>query len=126
MGGFHQPIVMQQKMLYKRYACLGYRTWFIDSKVIADGSVDMAVEGRHYYRCMRVLKESFNALIQYRVEGETFNCEIILHSCCIRLAFQQLYDAITNYNGTQSQLTVSYLHIQRDVLPLITLIIHDT
>ena len=57
MGGFHQ-LRVRQKQIYKRYACLDFKSWFIDSWVIAKGSVDQAIERRHYYRSM-----SFNALV---------------------------------------------------------------
>ena len=67
MGGFHQ-LRVRQKQIYKRYACLNFKSWFIDSGVIAKGSADQAIEGRHYYRSMRILKESFNALVQYSFE----------------------------------------------------------
>ena len=63
MGDFHQ-LRVRQKEIYKRYTCLD-SGWFIDSGVIAKGSADQAIEGRHYYRSMRILKESFNALVQY-------------------------------------------------------------
>ena len=64
MGGFHQ-LRVRQKQIYKRYACLDFKSWFIDSEVIAKGSADQAIKGKHYYRSMRIRKESFNALIQY-------------------------------------------------------------
>ena len=67
MGGFHQ-LRVRQKQIYKRYACLDFKSWFIDSEVIAKDSLDQAIEGRHYYRSMRILKESFNALVQYSFE----------------------------------------------------------
>ena len=36
----------------------------------------MALQGRHYYRNLRLMKESFNALIQHRVKSltEDFTC----------------------------------------------------
>ena len=67
MCGFHQ-LRVPQRQIYKRYACLGFKSWFIDSEVIAKGSADQAIEGRHYYRSMRMLKESFNVLVQYSFE----------------------------------------------------------
>ena len=70
MAGFHQ-LRVRQKTLHKRYACLGFKTWFVDAGVIAEDSADMALEGRHYYRNMRL---SFNSLIQHRVKSLTMNC----------------------------------------------------
>ena len=67
MGGFHQ-LRVRQKQIHKRYACLDFKSWFVGSGVIAKGSADQAIEGRHYYRSMRILKESFNALVQYSFE----------------------------------------------------------
>ena len=72
MGGFHQLLVMQ-RLLYKRYGCVGFKKWFEDSKNIASGSVDKAIEGRHYYRCMRIHKESFDAIVQTKSEAVTNN-----------------------------------------------------
>ena len=40
----------------------------MDAHTIAGGSVDQAFEGRHYFRSMRIHKELFDALIQYRFE----------------------------------------------------------
>ena len=36
--------------------------------MIAKGSADQAIERRNYYRSMGILKESFNALVQYSFE----------------------------------------------------------
>ena len=67
MGGFHQ-LRVRQKQIYKRYVCLDFKSCFIESGVIANGSVDQEIEGRHYYRSIIILKESFNALVQYSFE----------------------------------------------------------
>ena len=48
-----------------------YQKWVIDATEIANFSSDAAVEGRHYYREMRINKELFCALVQYRVEELT-------------------------------------------------------
>jgi len=76
MGGFHQLLVLQ-KVIFKRHACIGYKKWFLDSNIIAGGSVDKAVEGRHYYRFMRVHKEPFDAIVQLRVEDITVNYSVM-------------------------------------------------
>ena len=70
MGGFHQ-LRVRQKLLFKRHGCGGYRQWCVDSDIIASGSADQAFEGRHYYRSMRVHKECFDALVQFKVEEIT-------------------------------------------------------
>ena len=67
MDGFHQ-LRVRQKQIYKRYVCLDFKSWFIDNGVIVKGSVDQAIEGSHYYRNMKILKESFNVLVQYSFE----------------------------------------------------------
>ena len=72
MGGFHQ-VRVRQKTISKRCVCMGYRQWCVDAGIIASGSVDQAVEGRHYYRNMTILEESFSALIQFRFENITKN-----------------------------------------------------
>ena len=48
MGGFHQLLVLQ-KVMYKWHGCIAYKKWFKDAHVIASGSIDKAIEGRHYY-----------------------------------------------------------------------------
>ena len=63
MGGFHQ-LRVRQKQMHKRYVCLDFKSWFIESGVIANGSADQEIEGRHYYRSIRIL----NALVQYSFE----------------------------------------------------------
>ena len=44
MGGFHQ-LRVRQRIIFKRYVCKGFRKWFIDAGIIAEGSPDMALEG---------------------------------------------------------------------------------
>ena len=44
---------------------------------IAKGSVDAAMQGRHYYRCMSIHKESFAAFVQLRVETITDNMTML-------------------------------------------------
>ena len=60
MGGLHQLRVRQQ-MIHKRHDCKRYKSWWTDAGVKAMGSVDKAAEGGHYYRNMRLHKESFCA-----------------------------------------------------------------
>ena len=74
MGGFHQ-LRVKQKLLFKRHFCRGYKQWSVDAGIIARGSADQAWEGRHYYRRMRVHKECFNTLVQYKFEDLTSNLE---------------------------------------------------
>ena len=70
MGGFHQLRVFQ-RILFKRHAVVGYGDWYWDAEVIAEGSAPAAIEGRHYYRSMRVHKEGFDALTQHHIDERT-------------------------------------------------------
>ena len=45
----------------------------MDAGNIAEGSSSQAFEGRHYFRSMRVHKEGFDALAQYKIENLTDN-----------------------------------------------------
>ncbi len=74
MGGFHQLRVLQH-MLFKRHGCRGFISWWVDAGVIASGSADKAADGGHYYRSLRLHKETFNALVQFRMESLTSNYE---------------------------------------------------
>ena len=67
-SGFHQLRVMQ-RLLYKRHFPKGYRKWCADAKTIAEGSIDQAFAGCHYYQSMRMHKECFDALVQSRIEN---------------------------------------------------------
>eukprot|EP00112_Aurelia_sp_Birch-Aquarium-sp1_P023401 Seg6964.2 transcript_id=Seg6964.2/GoldUCD/mRNA.D3Y31 product="hypothetical protein" protein_id=Seg6964.2/GoldUCD/D3Y31 len=70
MGGFHQLRVRQQ-LLFKGHSCRGYKQWCVDAGIIASGSADQAFEGRHYYRSMRIHKEVFDALVQFKIAEAT-------------------------------------------------------
>ena len=67
IGGFHQ-LRVKQRLIFKRINCICIKNWCVDAGVIAPGSAAQAVEGRHYYRCMHVHKECFDALVQFRFE----------------------------------------------------------
>ena len=64
LGGFH-TIMVKLKILYKRYGALGFREWWVDGGAIAEGSSIQAIEGRHYFRAIRLHKQSFEALLRY-------------------------------------------------------------
>ena len=137
MGGFHQ-LRVKQKLIYKQHGCLGFKEWFVDAGIIAPGSVEKAFTGYHYYRCMRLLKESFDALIQIRVEQITdfygnmdknllqylkdlrrdpsaVNLEKIVSS----ESFQMLYEEIVKSKGLQDRMTLSYLFDVSSLLALL-------
>ena len=138
MGGFHQLRVMQ-KILYKRYNFRQLQQICVEAEVIAKGSSDQAFEGRHYYRCLRVHKESFDALVQLRVENLTDNhrstpSDLIAKLQTLRkspsseslktamecLSFETLYHRVLDYaEGTEEHLTIQYL---RDVSLILALV----
>ena len=128
MGDFHQ-LRVRQKQIYKQYACLDFKSWFIDSGVMPKGSADQTIEGKHYYRSMRILKESFNALVQYSFKkamlenGDDFseiknvilnlrkvttsaNLEAVLQHFFFEVLVEKNFD---DKKGTQSKMTVAYL-----------------
>ena len=118
---------------------MGYKSWWIDAGVIASGSADKAAEGNHYYRSMRLHKETFNALIHFRAESLTSNftmmnvellsqlqslqrqpnaenLKVILDSNSFKQLFEQI---ITLCEGTESRMMIAYL---RDVSSLLALV----
>ena len=128
MGGFHQLRVMQ-KILYKRYNCRQIQQICVEAEVIAKGSSDQAFEGRHYYRCLRVHKECFDALVQLRIERLTDNHRTTAPDLLVQLQtlrrfpssanldsvmksidFGSLCSNILNFgDGTEEHLTIKYL-----------------
>ncbi len=65
MGGFHILLVLL-KVLNKQFGVLGFRDWWCQANIIAEGSADQAAEGRHYYRSMRLHKQSLEALLRFK------------------------------------------------------------
>ena len=59
------------KILGNKFACLGLRNWWIDAGIIAEGSVDKAMDGRHYHCSVRLHKQSFEALLYFRIKQLT-------------------------------------------------------
>ena len=138
MGGFHQ-LRVRERMIHKRHGSKGYKSWWTDAGVIAMGSVEKAAEGGHYYRNMRLHKESFCALVQFRVESLTSNYANIDAGLIALLQdlkqnpspsanreviengkFLELFGNITTpVDGTESKMTVEYL---KDVSSLLALV----
>ena len=139
MGGFHQ-LRVRQKLLFKRHSCRGYKQWCVDAGIIASGSADQAFEGRHYYRCMRIHKEVFDALVQFKIEEVTQshkNIEPELLSSLVTLrkdpspstlekvvespAFNILLAELTRAdNGTEASMTLAYLEDVSSMLAMIS------
>ena len=65
MGGFHQ-LRVKQRLIYKRFNCIGIKVWCIHARIIAPDSIAQATERHHYYRCMKLQKECFDTLVQFR------------------------------------------------------------
>ena len=137
MGGFHQ-LRVRQRLIFKRHSCIGYKDRFVDAGTISAGSVDQAFSGKHYYRCMRILKESFNALIQYRAERLSNNYSTIpvelreslenlrekpspetLEEVAGQNAFEEIFEELTSARSPQQSMTVAYL---RDISSLLALV----
>ena len=95
MGGFHEVRVMQ-RLFYKRNYNKGFRNWCVDANTIAEGFADQDFEVRHYFRCMRIHKELFDALIQYRFESIEQNSGI----------GKDLYSNLVKLRKTPSPLTL--------------------
>ena len=70
MSGFHK-LRIQQKAIFKLHNIMGYCKWVTDAGVIAAGSADADVKGRHFYRDMRMNKALFRALVKHSVETLT-------------------------------------------------------
>ena len=138
MGGFHQLRVFQ-RILYKRYSCLGFQDWFVDAGTIAAGSVNQAFEGRHYFRSMRLHKEAFDALVQLRVDNITKNFQNIDHRLLTNLItlrespsdktleqvtnmkeYKELVNNILSTTGTRSMMTVNYLKDVSNMLAIVS------
>ena len=138
MGGFHQ-LRVAQRLLYKHFGCLGYKEWFIDAGTIASGSADKACEGNHYYRSMRLHKEGFDALVQYRTEQITekytkVDTDLLknlkelrgqpstaaLHAVTCMESFKVLKNDIMAVTGTQSKMTIQYLKDVSNLLALVS------
>ena len=138
MGGFHQ-LRVRQKTIFKRHAIKGYQQWVVDAKTIAFGSAAGAIEGRHYYRNMRINKEIFCALVQYRVEEITNDYKDLDPSLKEELfilnrhpSYENLQNVICHQKfkilcqnilkeetGSESKMTVRYL---KDVSSLLALV----
>ena len=65
------------------------KDWWVDSSVVAVGSVDKAAEGKHYCRSTRVHKQSFKALlssVKYSDQGHFFESQV-KHFCHFHIPF---------------------------------------
>ena len=73
LGCFHK-LMTDQKILYVKHGCIGFDKWFSSSGILkSELAAENAFSGRHYNSGIRVLKESFDAIVQMRTEGLTNN-----------------------------------------------------
>ena len=49
---------------------MGLKEWWLKSKIIAAGSVDQAIEVRHYSGAARLYKQFLEPLLRYKCEKE--------------------------------------------------------
>ena len=128
MGGFHQ-LMNLQKIMYKRYACLGLDKWINTAKITKSmSSAEKAIHGKHYNTTTRVYKEIFDAILELRVEDVTSNFVNIDGDLLDALVntreqvnaanvnhvlemsqFQHFQKQSLTLTGTQSQMTVMLL-----------------
>ena len=79
LGGFH-TLLVYLKILHKKFGCLGMQDWWSDANAIAEGSVDQAIEGRNYDRGIRLHKQTFCALVRWRLKSIAPNDEELKNS----------------------------------------------
>ena len=88
-----------------RHACIVYKKWFEDSQIIASGSVDKAIEGPHYYQCMRIHKEAFDTIVQMKVAKLTQNYPqmnpLLLLSKLVQLRYDPSPDNVKEITTTK-------------------------
>ena len=103
------------------------------------GPADQAFSGKHYYRCMRVLKESFDALVQFFAETTTNNytdmeSELLQRLTDLRLeptpgavdkvldleSFETFFLQLKTESSTQKGMTVAFLREISSLLALVS------
>ena len=69
-GSFHKLPVFQ-RILFNHYGCLGFQNWFVDSGTATTGTLNQCFEGSHYFSLIRLHKETFDAILQIKVNDIT-------------------------------------------------------
>ena len=134
IGGFH-TLLVYLKILHKKYGCTGIQEWWVGSRAIQLGSVAQAIEGRHYYRGIKLHKQSFNSLMRCKIDKHLpMNMDIKRAIADLRLEtnasnldkllqldpFQQYCkDIMVTPSGTQAQMMLQYV---KDVSCMLALI----
>ena len=78
MGKFHQ-LRVRQKTIFKILSIKGYQNWLGNADTLAFGSVGASFKGHHCVRNMRINKEIFSALVQFRAENITNDYQDLAH-----------------------------------------------
>ena len=133
IGGFH-TLLVNLKILYKKYGCFGLQDWWIDAGAIAEGSVTQAIEGKHYARGIRLHKQSFCVLMRWKIlQNRPLDVELIESIANLRLETtannlealiemesSQLYciNMCSTKDGTQCRMMIEYL---KDVSKLLAI-----
>ena len=63
-------LLVTLKVFYKKCNLKTLKKWWLKQKIIEVGSVDQAIEGRHYSRAVRLHKQSLESLLSYKYEKE--------------------------------------------------------
>ena len=137
LGGFH-TLLVNLKILRKKYGFLGLKEWWIDSEAVQPGSADKADEGRHYFRSIRLHKQSFEALVRFRIDKEidvnSFSdpmkeaivnlrenpCASSLDKLMEAQEFVDFTNKIQDFSGTMAHMTVNYLRDVSNMLALVS------
>ena len=70
MGSFHQ-LTVRQKTICKQHNVIGYHKWLPTAEVVAARCTETSVDGKHYYRNMRINKQLLCTLVQHKLETLT-------------------------------------------------------
>ena len=113
------------------------RDWWVYSEAIAEGSSVQAVEGRNYFRSIRLHKQSFEALVRYRIQKHLDKTKFLsvfkrgitdfrkdpsplkLKALMDNPEFQMMCGELLTTRGTESMMVVAYI---RDVSHLLALV----
>ena len=131
-------------LLYKHHWCMGDKSWFLDSGIIAHGSADQGFERMHYFQFMLLHKETFiGAIDRTKVESSTENFENVgaVSSKLIELrkspspalikeilkleACKVIKQHVVSTPVTESQMPIKYLKDVSTVLAVISAVRED-
>ena len=121
IGGFH-TILVQLKIIYKKYKMIGYTDWWISSDIIAAGSAPAAEEGKHYHSALRCHNMAFEALVKFKLSKDVSGVSQLLNSLIKHDTFVTFCDnfySLTLYeeNSQRYSITMNYM---KDVSNLLT------